>query len=58
MPIKSQLVTWTSKWIDLFMSYLKTSVNEKLVTLDKFMIKVSAGLDLEVTAGGNREENK
>ena len=57
-PIKSQLVTWTSKWIDLFMSHLKTTVNEKLLALDKFMTRVNAGLDLEVIAGGSREDNK
>lgn len=47
-PLKSQLITWTSKWIDLFMKHLKKTVNEKLSDLDKFMKKVSVGLDLEV----------
>jgi dynein heavy chain len=47
-PLKSQLITWTSKWIDLFMKHLKKTVNEKLSELDKFMKKVSIGLDLDV----------
>lgn len=47
-PLKSQLMTWTSKWIDLFMKHLKVTVGDKLTTLDKFMKQVSAGLDLEV----------
>jgi hypothetical protein len=32
-PIKSQLMTWTSKWVDLFVSYLKFTV--KLSSLDR-----------------------
>jgi dynein heavy chain len=47
-PIKSQLMTWTSKWIDLFMRHLKKTITEKLTALDKFMGQVSVGLDLEV----------
>jgi dynein heavy chain, axonemal len=47
-PIKSQLMTWTSKWIDLFMKHLKKTINEKLTSLDKFMTAVSVGLDVEV----------
>jgi dynein heavy chain len=47
-PIKSQLMTWTSKWIELFINQLKSTVNEKLLDLDKFMEKVNVGLDVQV----------
>jgi len=47
-PIKSQLMTWTSKWIDLFMNHLKVTVKEKLSALDVFMKQVSTGLDVDV----------
>eukprot|EP01041_Mallomonas_annulata_P000386 gene386-700_t len=47
-PIKSQLMTWTSKWIDMFMSSLKTTLVDKLTKLDGFMAQVTKGLDREV----------
>jgi dynein heavy chain len=53
-PIKSQLMTWTNKWVELFMNYLKEDVNTKLIDLDQFIAKSSAGLDVEV----NEEDNK
>ncbi|CAM9131888.1 unnamed protein product, partial [Ectocarpus fasciculatus] len=47
-PIKSQLMGWTSKWIDVFTSALKNTLVDKLVALDKFMTQVNSGLDLEI----------
>ena len=40
-PIKSQLMTWVSKWVEMFISHLKTTLVEKLTSLDEFMVKVS-----------------
>lgn len=54
-PIKSQLITWTSKWIELYISHLKVTIHEKLAALDVFMIQVSGGLDLEVTENTSTE---
>ncbi|RYG70338.1 hypothetical protein EON64_00425, partial [archaeon] len=54
-PIKSQLITWASKWIDLFINYLKTTIHEKLATLDKFMTQVTTGLDIEVLENHSKE---
>eukprot|EP01042_Synura_sphagnicola_P001438 gene1438-1642_t len=51
-PIKSQLMTWTSKWIEMFMSSLKTTLVAKLSTLDGFMAQVTKGLDRVVDEDG------
>jgi dynein heavy chain len=51
-PIKSQLMTWTSRWIDMFIKCLKSSLVEKLEALDKFMGQVTKGLDVEIDEGG------
>merc|ERR1712100_666075 len=50
-PIKSQLMTWTSKWIEMFLNILKETVTEKLSTLDQFIHQVTKGLDVEVPDG-------
>lgn len=47
-PIKSQIMTWTSKWIDLFTNHLKVTLVERLQTLEKFMQQVNKGLDVTV----------
>ena len=44
-PVKSQLIAWTSRWIDMFMSHLKVTIHKKLATLDVSMAHVSGGLD-------------
>lgn len=50
-PLKSQLTTCTSKWIDMFVQYMKSYMTEKLTTLDKFMNRVNSGLSREVVDG-------
>ena len=50
-PIKSQMMTWTSRWVDLFTNHLKSTLVDKLVGLDKFMLSVNKGLDVPVDAG-------
>ena len=50
-PIKSQLMTWTSKWIEMFMNSLKSTLVDKLGTLDGFMAQVTKGLDRYVEEG-------
>jgi len=50
-PIKSQLMTWSSKWIEMFISSLKTTLIHKLTSLDGFMDQVSKGLDRFVEEG-------
>jgi len=54
-PVKTQLMTWTNRWIDMYVSFLKSTVNEKLSLLDQFMKKITKGLDLEVV---ERKEGK
>jgi dynein heavy chain, axonemal len=55
-PIKSQLMTWTSRWIDMFLNCLKVTLVEKLTVLDTFMSQVNKGLDLEVPEGSAGKE--
>ena len=50
-PVKSQLITCTSRWIEMFTSFMKSFVVEKLSSLDKFMATVNTGLDLPVIEG-------
>ena len=50
-PIKSQLITWTSRWIEMFLTCLKDTLVEKLTTLDRFMAQVNKGLDVDVEDG-------
>lgn len=50
-PVKSQLMTWSSRWVEVFQTYLKETVSDKLNTLDKFMAQVTEGLDREVVEG-------
>ena len=50
-PIKSELIKWSSRWIDLFTNYLKDTLAEKLGTLEKFMSDVHQGLDVPVAEG-------
>ena len=50
-PIKAQLYSWATRWINMFTESLKATLIEKLTTLDEFMTKVSKGLDLEVDPG-------
>jgi dynein heavy chain len=46
--VQSNLIIWAQRWIDMFTSYVKTTVYEKLNEIDRFMNKVSNGLDLLV----------
>jgi dynein heavy chain len=55
-PIKSQLIGWTSRWIDIFTGALKSTLVNKLVALDKFMQSVNKGLDREVLEGSAGKE--
>jgi dynein heavy chain, axonemal len=57
-PIKSQLMTWISKWVDMFLSHLKVTLVEKLTLLDEFMALVSKGLDAEVASIEDTKESK
>ena len=57
-PIKSQLMTWISKWVDMFLSHLKVTLVEKLTVLDEFMALVSKGLDAEVASIEDSKESK
>lgn len=57
-PIKSQLMTWISKWVDMFLSHLKVTLVEKLTVLDEFMALVSRGLDAEVASIEDTKESK
>ena len=57
-PIKSQLMTWISKWVDMFLSHLKVTLVEKLTVLDEFMALVSKGLDAEVASIEDTKESK
>jgi len=50
-PIKSQLMTWTSRWVDMYIGALKQNLVDKLTTLSGFISQVSKGLDLEVPEG-------
>jgi dynein heavy chain len=54
-PVKSQLFTWTSRWIDLFINHLKLVINEKLNDLVAFIQRVSVGLDIQVTENHSKE---
>lgn len=47
-PIKSQLITWTNKWTEIFTNHLKNDLTEKLTTLSLFIEEVTKGLDVEV----------
>jgi dynein heavy chain len=55
-PIKSQLTTWASKWVSVFMEHLHFTVVDKLGTLHTFMGQVSQGLDREVLEDGSSGE--
>jgi dynein heavy chain, axonemal len=57
-PIKSQLMTWISKWVEMFLSHLKVTLVEKLTVLDGFMALVSKGLDAEVASIEDTKESK
>lgn len=48
LPIKSQLMTWTSRWIEMFIKCLRSSLVEKLEALNTFMAQVNKGLDVEI----------
>ena len=47
-PVKTQLTTKCSQWIEMFAGKLRISVVQKLEDLDKFMNQVSLGLDRTV----------
>jgi dynein heavy chain len=55
-PIKSQMMTWTSKWIDLFTNHLKVTLCDKLLGLDKFMQSVSKGREVQVDEGAEGKQ--
>ena len=57
-PIKSQLMTWISKWVEMFLSHLKVTLVDKLTVLHRFMALVSQGLDAEVASIEDTKESK
>ena len=52
-PVKTQLTTRASKWIDMFMGHLRNTVSAKLSDLDKFLMQIEDGLQrtLDVPEG-------
>ncbi|CAM9279490.1 unnamed protein product [Choristocarpus tenellus] len=56
-PIKQALVTWSTKWVNMFTTYLQTTLVNKLASLDKFITEVSSGLDAEVSEGPDGKAN-
>merc|ERR1711871_22929 len=43
-PVKTQLTTRASKWIDMFMGHLRNNVSVKLIELDAFLLQIEDGL--------------
>ncbi|CAM9107555.1 unnamed protein product [Discosporangium mesarthrocarpum] len=56
-PVKQALVTWSTKWVNMFTAYLQTTLVNKLGALDTFMADVSSGLDAEVSEGADGKAN-
>ena len=50
-PIKSELIKWASRWIDLFTNHLKETLTSRLTGLHEFMGVASKGLDIDVPEG-------
>ena len=50
-PIKSELIKWASRWIDLFTNHLKETLTSRLTGLHEFMGVASKGLEIEVPEG-------
>ena len=50
-PIKSELIKWASRWIDLFTNHLKDTLTQKLTGLHEFIGVATKGLDIEVPEG-------
>ncbi|CAN0161161.1 unnamed protein product [Scytosiphon promiscuus] len=56
-PVKQALVTWSSKWVNMFTTHLQTTLVNKLASLDTFMKDISTGLDAEVPEGPEGKDN-
>eukprot|EP00903_Cladosiphon_okamuranus_P006208 g6103.t2 len=56
-PVKQALVTWSSKWVNIFTTHLQRTLVDKLASLDTFMKDISTGLDAEVPEGPEGKDN-